>query len=938
MVFIVFFLAGLECELRAHAQTAPEVLTVAVPRDFPPQYLTSKSGVPSGFAIDIMDRVAAVAGVELRYEVFDTWAEVFSEVINGRADVIPNIGITPSRASFLDFTPPVETFSIRIFVRKDTMGIHELADLAGLTVGVMSTNIGFRILSERPDVELSFALDQAGLIFKLLAGHVDAIVYPAPVIMHVARAMDVDRQIKAVGAPVLEIKRAIGVGRGKDVLLEKLSRAVKEIVVSEEYKNIYVKWYGRPKEFWSGPRMAAVMGGVLFAALFLAGMWRYALLKKTNMLLSRAMAERVRAELALGESEKQFRSLVENINEGIWQVNGEGVLTYVNPCLCEMLGYAEEEMVGRRLSDFMRKQAFELVKEKLEQRKLGMSDQYDLELLTWDGSRINTRVTGSPLYDAEGVYMGALAGVMDVTLSRIALEELEKSQRSLAEAQAMAGLGSWECDIATGDLVWSDELYGIFGFERSNFEPTYHAFFACIHPDDRAAVAEAVMNTTENLVPYSVDHRIVLPDGGERTLLEQGRAVCEEGKSVRLIGTALDITERKRIELELRAAMDRAESANRVKDEFLANMSHEIRTPLNGVLGMLQLLQETNMNDEQSELADIAIVSGRHLVTLLSDILDISSIEAGSVELKPSSFDVRETLHTVEEIYQDTVKKKSIAFRCEVDAAVPERLVGDVGRLRQVLFNLVGNAVKFTETGEISVEVALLSGRDSLSRRLFIEVSDTGIGIPHDKLDSIFVPFTQVDGSHTRRYGGTGLGLSIVSKLVLLMGGHLTMDSLEGSGTTVGFTAKVELVTSKEASHGLEYINGIRPAYRVLLAEDDRINRITATRFLQKLGHDVVAVENGWLAVEALRHGDFDLVLMDIQMPEMNGLEATVAIRQNIELGGKARVPIVALTAHVMEGDRDRCFAAGMNDYLSKPVEVPALAAMLERNLSCIEC
>jgi PAS domain S-box-containing protein len=938
MVFIVFFLAGLEYERQAYAQNAPEVLTVAVPRDFPPQYFTGESGVPSGFAIDIMDKVAAAAGVELRYEVFDTWAEVFSEVINGRADVIPNIGITPSRASFLDFTPPVETFPIRIFVRKGTTGIHEIADLAGLTVGVMSTNIGFKILTERPDVDLSFALDQAGLIFRLLAGHVDAIVYPSPVIMHVARAMDVDRKIKAVGAPVLEIKRAIGVGRGKDVLLKKLSRAVKEIVVSEEYKNIYVKWYGRPKEFWSGPRMATVMGGVLFAALFLAGMWRYALLKKTNMLLSRAMAERVRAELALGESEKQFRSLIENLNEGIWQVDTEGITTYVNPCLCEMLGYAEKEMVGRRLSDFMREQAFELVKEKLEQRKLGMADQYDLELLTRDGSRINTRVTGSPLHDAEGVYIGALAGIMDVTLSRIALEELEKSQRSLAEAQAMAGLGSWECDIATGDLVWSDELYGIFGFERSNFEPTYHGFFACIHPDDRAAVAGAVMNTTENLVPYSVDHRIILPDGGERTLLEQGRAVCEEGKSVRLIGTALDITERKRIELELRAAMDRAEAANRVKDEFLANMSHEIRTPLNGVLGMLQLLQNTNMNEEQSELADIAIVSGRHLVTLLSDILDISSIEAGSVELKPSSFDVREILHTVEDIYQDTAQRKSIAFRCEVDAAVPEQLVGAVGRLRQVLFNLVGNAVKFTETGEISVEVALLSGRDSLSRRLFIEVSDTGIGIPHDKLDSIFVPFTQVDGSHTRRYGGTGLGLSIVRKLVLLMGGHLTMDSLEGFGTTVGFTAKVELVNSKEASQGFEQINGIKTAYRVLLAEDDRINRITATRFLQKLGHDVVAVENGWLAVEALRHGDFDLVLMDIQMPEMNGLEATVAIRQNTELGGKARVPIVALTAHVMAGDRDKCFAAGMDDYLSKPVEVPALAAMLERNLSRIEC
>jgi len=939
IVLVAFLVGVLDCDLQSYAQNAPEVVTVAVPRDFPPQYFTSESGVPSGFAIDVMDRVAAVAGMEVRYVVLDTWADVFKAVINERADAIPNIGITARRFSFLDFTPPVETFPVRIFVRKDTTGIHELADLAGLTVGVMRTNIGFRILSGRKEVELSFARDQAELLFKLLAGHVDAIVYPAPVIMHVARAMGVDQRIKAAGAPVREVKRAIGVAKGRVALLEKLSASVKKVVNSDEYKNIYVKWYGRPQEFWSGPRMAAVMGGVLFFVLFLAGVWRYALLKRTNRLLARSMAERIHAERALGKSEKRFRSLVENLNEGIWQVDTEGITTYANPCMCEMLGYTEKEMLGRHVFHFMSKQAAEFVEGKLKRRELGISEQYDLEFLTRDGSQINTRVTGGPLFDVEGVHVGSLAGIMDVTVSRLALEELEKSQQSLAEAQAMVGLGSWECDIATGDLVWSDELYHIFGLDPLSFEPTYHAFLACIHPDDRATVAEAVINTLKTLELYSVDHRIIRPDGGERTLLERGRAICKDGRPVRIIGTALDITERKRIEVELRKSRDEAEAANKVKNEFLANMSHEIRTPLNGLLGMLQLLQNTPMNDEQSELADIAINSGRHLVTLLSDILDISSIEAGNVELKPGAFHMREIIHTVQEIFQDTARGKSIAFKCTVDANVPEQLVGDGGRLRQVLFNLVGNAVKFTETGEISVEVGVLSDDgDSLFRRLFVEVSDTGIGIPHDKLDYIFAPFTQVDSSHTRRYGGTGLGLSIVRKLVLLMGGSLTVDSMEGSGTTVCFTAKVELVFSEEAGQGIEHLNGDMPSYRVLLAEDDRINRITATRFLQKLGHDVVAVENGWLAVEALRHGDFDLVLMDIQMPEMNGLEATTAIRQNVELGDKAQVPIVALTAHTMAGDRDKCFAAGMNDYLSKPVEVPALAEMLERNLSCSGC
>jgi len=398
-----------------------------------------------------------------------------------------------------------------------------------------------------------------------------------------------------------------------------------------------------------------------------------------------------------------------------------------------------------------------------------------------------------------------------------------------------------------------------------------------------------------------------------------------------------DISERIRDEQELRAAKEAAEQATRAKSEFLANMSHEIRTPLNGLFGGLQHLRSQGLNAEQTECVDTALGSGRRLLGILNDILDLSRIEAGRLQLERECFDPTATIEEVVGIFQAGAREKQVDLTWTIDPEMPF-VVGDEGRLRQVLFNLVGNAVKFTEKGEVEIcaDVASTSQRqDSLVLRF--SVRDTGIGIEDTKIRELFTPFTQADGSHTRKYGGSGLGLAIVQRLVELMGGQVCIESAVGQGTRVSFTCVVtpgreQGVRQKKTGHAVsesseEVLND--RLLNVLVAEDDRINRLVLERFLTAQGHRVVSVTNGRACLERLEERPFDVVLMDIQMPEMDGIEVTRHIRGRSD--ARRDTPVVALTAHAMKGDRETFLEAGMNAYLSKPVDFKEIQKVLAR-------
>jgi PAS domain S-box-containing protein len=455
---------------------------------------------------------------------------------------------------------------------------------------------------------------------------------------------------------------------------------------------------------------------------------------------------------------------------------------------------------------------------------------------------------------------------------------------------------------------------------------------------DRASFRHFVQKYARQLVTGDLEYleyRLIRRDG---TLLDcalSGKAMVPRDLAQGVVWVVQDITRRKKAELALKHAKEDAEAANRAKSEFLANMSHEIRTPMNGIIGMCELLLKTDLDSEQAHHLHLIRESGRRLMRIINDILDFSKVESGRIELDVHSFSVRETMDELLSGLEVEATKKGLLLRCDIEGSVPDNLSGDRNKLVQVLINLVGNGVKFTAQGVVLVRISGCSPPDSKKILLLFEVMDTGVGIAEDKQDIIFEAFVQADSSHSRRYGGTGLGLSISRNLVRLMGGDLHFDSEENKGTRFYFSLPFGIeehnTTQRDDVRGIRrHKSVVHLSGRVLLAEDEPINTTLAVLILEQAGLGVVAVENGHRAVEEWRHGTFDCILMDIQMPEMDGLEAVRRIRQ-LEKQQGGRIPIIAMTAHAGVEDRKTCLQAGMDEYISKPIDAANLFTLLTR-------
>ncbi len=544
--------------------------------------------------------------------------------------------------------------------------------------------------------------------------------------------------------------------------------------------------------------------------------------------------------------------------------------------------------------------------------------------------RIHLLASAMPVRNRQGKLRGAVGVFEDITERKRAEEALRESEEMFHKAFTLSPEMLTITSLEDGSYLDVNEAFTrIFGYTRDEVMgrrsqdighwPT---------PQHRARFVRKLLR--EGRV-QNMEADFQTRDGRPCTLLLSADVVRIGGKPC-LLTVGADITERTRMEGELRRAKEQAETANRAKSDFLANMSHEIRTPMNGIMGMIELSLMQKLPARVREYLFMAKKSADHLLSIIGDILDLSKIEAGRMELTEDVIDVRDLVEGTVRPLALTAAEKGLKLLHAVDADIPPALCGDAVRLRQVLANLLSNAVKFTHKGRVLVNVEKTGhdlSKDEVS--LLFSVGDTGIGIPQEKLSLIFESFSQAEEATHARYGGTGLGLAISKRLVEMMGGEVGVESIVGKGSRFFFTVRLRTAEAKPEAEQAEVPEG-GPAIRrlrVLLAEDNEINRILATELLHELGHEVTAVENGRLALDSLGREHFDLVLMDVQMPEMSGLEAVRRIRENPPPGVDPGQPVVALTAYALEGDRERFLAAGMDGYLSKPIRANDLRRTL---------
>lgn len=591
----------------------------------------------------------------------------------------------------------------------------------------------------------------------------------------------------------------------------------------------------------------------------------------------------------------------------------------VNPAMCDLLGYTKDEFPGLTFQQVTDPADLETDLALVDDLLAGRIASYQLDkrYVRKDGSRVWARLSVSLVRDAAGAPMVFISHVQDISAEKAdAIERDRLTERASLAARA-AGIGFWEWDLKTNALSWSPEMFDLFRVEDTG-EPITFAFFALgVHEDDREPLNRAIKAATRSGVLDS-EFRIRCLDGDVREIKVLGRLYRGiDGASDRMIGANWDVT-------ETRALTLKAEAASRTKSQFLAVMSHEIRTPMNGILGMAQAMRGDDLIPAQHDRLKVISECGQGLLTILNDVLDLSKVEAGKLELEQVPFDLSRVLNGIAAAHALNIEERGLHLRLDMEAACGIYL-GDPTRLRQIVCNLVSNAMKFTEQGEISIKARRSGGG------LRIEVADTGRGMDQTTLSAIFDPFAQADASTTRRFGGTGLGLSIVRQLAVLMGGDVAVASRLGYGSRFTVTLPIERLGDASDEREVEPVPpSPAPNLRVLAAEDNATNRLVLKTLLAQFDIAVTLVLDGAQAVEAYRADEWDVILMDVQMPVLDGLSATRAIRAIEAAEGRRRTPILALTANAMSHHKLECLKAGMDDLVAKPVDIRGLLAAME--------
>ena len=911
------------------------VVRVGGPLAFQPFHFHGDDGSPQGMAFDFLRLVLRTIGLEMQTGPARPWPQVLDAARHGEIDLISCAARSADREAYLIFSDPVLSFPMVIVGRKDGPFISGLEDLRGLKVALVRGNVTADWLT-RDEVEfvpreVSTPLDA---LRAVSLGTADAHIENLAAATFLIEKHGLANLKIAAPTPYGNYDLRFAVRKDWPELASIINKALRTLEPGQA-AGIRQAWLAVRFEHGLRPldvaKWFAVAGIPVFTVLvtLFVGYRR----------LRREVAGRAQTEDALRRERDRSLRYLDTVQTMIVALDTEGCITMINRAGRELLGYAEEELLGRNWFAFClpqpegMKTIFPRFHSIIEGHQEGTL-LFENTVLRKDGTRRLIGWRNTYLRDEAGCIVGAISSGEDITERKQTEEALAANERRFKE---LIRNSSDSVTILAQDgtqLFVSQAAERMLGYTPEELT-NIPVIDEMLHPDDRERVKEsfaAIIREGYGGTQYRHRHK----DGRWVHLEAWGTNQLDNPDIRGIVVNVRDITERKQAEERMQAAMESlseakaaAEAANVAKSEFLANMSHEIRTPVNGVMGMLQILQTTSLTPEQSGYASKAVQSCKRLANLLGDILDLSRIEAGKLVVSPAPMGIPDVFEQVHDLFRTVALERGVQLGFSTDPPVLPRILGDAARLQQILVNLVGNALKFTEAGEVSVSAQALSPLRPGHCRILFSVTDTGIGIPDEKLPLLFKPFSQAHGGYARAHQGAGLGLSICKRLVDLMGGTMTVASEQGRGTTVAFCLRFaeDASQTRPAQPRDARRTADLQGQRILLAEDDPVSALAGRMLLFRQGAEVTLVQDGKQALRALEQAPFDLVLMDVQMPFMDGIETTMAIRSGLAGDAARNIPIIAMTAYAMAGDREAFLNAGMTAYIAKPM---ALAELLD--------
>ena len=911
-------------------ESAPRILHVVTDDNYPPYLFRNSAGEPEGYLVDYWNLWEKKNGVKIQLTATN-WAEAQEMLKDGRADVIDMIFRTPSREPFYDFSAPYADLPVAIFNHASITGISGVSTLHGFQVGVQAGDACIDKLAENGITNLLVYRNYAELIDAAQRQEVKVFCldeHPGNFYLYKAKAENTF--LKAFVLYQGQFHRAVR--KGNLETLKVIEQGMQAISADEEAA-LRKKWFGTPLDLGAYGRYLGwgVLSMVLLGTVLLA--WNLTLRRQVaakTSTLKQALKELHEAHQVTQKAQENLATTLQAMPDLLFELDADGRYIDVFASQEALLASPKENLIGKRVDEILPPDAAHMAKAaiagaiehgsdygrticlKLGDKKHWFELSATRKAPEADGS-FHAMVLSRDItqrWEAEQ----ALLEAREASL----LAERDKHFRTLFEAApvALSYVRGEEITLVNQRFV---ELFGY----RSGEIPDLETWWLRAYPDPvyRDWVKETWQSAIERASATagtldSLEYRVHSKDGRELTLLIGGQLI-DEG----MIATFTDISAQKAAEAALKEAKELADAANVAKSSFLANMSHEIRTPMNAILGYTYLLGKTPLLPEQTDRLEKIEGAGKHLLSIINDILDVSKIEAGQLILEQASFPLSSVIDHVHSIIAESASAKGLSVTVDY-GTVPAMLRGDSTRLRQALLNFASNAVKFTDQGGITLRARLLE-RQGAQLLIRFEVEDSGIGIPRESRKELFQAFKQVDSSTTRKYGGTGLGLAITQRLAQLMGGETGFESEVGVGSTFWFTARLEPgdemagETPATPSPPEKAIERHHAGARILLVEDDPINQELACELLKETGLYVEIAENGRQGVAKAASVNYALILMDMQMPVMGGLEATAIIRKMPE---RAWTPIIAMTANAFDEDRDRCIGAGMSDFIAKPV------------------